>query len=145
MKIVTYITFDGNAREALTFYKEALGGELTLMPVAGSAIEEHMGHMPKDALIHGQLDLGNLTLMASDMTGPAGYVKGGNMMPMLMCESEALVHEKYAKLVEGGQSTMAPGPAFWGGIFGHLTDKFGIDWGLHWSEDLLKPDSAFKL
>ena len=34
-----YLTFDGNCREAMTFYKECLGGELVLNTVAGSAME----------------------------------------------------------------------------------------------------------
>lgn len=145
MKIVSYITFNGNAREALTFYKEALGGDLSFIEVGGSAIEEHLQGMPKDGIVHGQLDLGNLTLMGSDMVGPQGYTKDSNITLMLLCESEALVHEKYAKLAEGGQTVMPPGPAFWGGIYGHLQDKYGVEWGIHWSEELTKPDSNFQL
>ncbi len=137
MKIVSYITFNGNAREAMTFYREALGGELSFMEVGGSAMEEHLPHMNKTDIVHGQLDLGNLTLMGSDMVGPQGYTKDSNITLMLLCESEALVHEKYAKLSEGGQAVIPPAPAFWGGIYGHLVDKYGTEWGVHWSEDLV--------
>ena len=34
MKLSTYLTYDGNAREAFTFYQQVLGGTLELMTFA---------------------------------------------------------------------------------------------------------------
>jgi PhnB protein len=42
--INAYLTFNGNCRQAMTFYRECLGGELTLQAVKGSPME---GHWPK--------------------------------------------------------------------------------------------------
>ncbi|MBC8065684.1 MAG: VOC family protein [Chlorobia bacterium] len=136
MKIITYISFAGNAREAMNFYKGCLGGELTIMEVGGSPIEEHLTSMKKDDILHSQLDSGNLSLMGSDMCGPNGITKGNNVTLMLLCESEELLHKNYASLVDGGTRVMPVGPAFWGGLYGHLVDRFGIEWGLHWSEEI---------
>lgn len=35
-----YIGFNGRCREAMTFYKECLGGEMELQEVSGSPIEQ---------------------------------------------------------------------------------------------------------
>ena len=35
-EIITYLTFDGNAREAMSFYAEALGGKLDIMTAGDS-------------------------------------------------------------------------------------------------------------
>ena len=59
MKLITYITFPGHAREAMNFYKDCLGGELSIMEVGGSAIEEHLAEMKKDAILHSQVVLGD--------------------------------------------------------------------------------------
>lgn len=135
MKLITYISFPGNAREAMNFYQSCLGGELTFMEVGGSPIEEHLTNMKKDDILHGQLVLSDLTLMGSDMVGPQGYVKGNNVTIMLLCDNEEQVNKHYASLSEGGSAVMPPSPAFWGGVFGHLVDKYGIEWGVHWSEE----------
>ena len=42
-EIITYLNFDGNTREAMTFYKGCLGGELQLMPFS-----EVPGDFPKE-------------------------------------------------------------------------------------------------
>ena len=39
--INAYLTFNGDCREAMTFYKECLGGELTLETAKGSPMESH--------------------------------------------------------------------------------------------------------
>ena len=56
--ITTYLTFDGNCRQAMEFYKRCLGGELFLMPVS-----ESPGEAPKEAkdrIMHAYLKNGSL-------------------------------------------------------------------------------------
>ena len=131
MKLITYITFPGHAREAMNFYKDCLGGELSIMEVGGSAIEEHLAEMKKDAILHSQVVLGDFSLMGSDMIGPKGYSQGNNVTLMLLCDSEEQINRNFASLSEGGTAVMPVAPAFWGGLYGHLIDKYGIEWGLH--------------
>ncbi len=44
MKLQPYIMFNGNAREAMNFYNEALGGEITFIQTYGEAPADY----PKD-------------------------------------------------------------------------------------------------
>jgi PhnB protein len=41
-QLIPYLTFDGNCREAMTFYKDCIGGELELQTVGGSPMAASM-------------------------------------------------------------------------------------------------------
>ncbi|MDQ3782634.1 MAG: VOC family protein, partial [Actinomycetota bacterium] len=59
-----YISFDGNAREALEFYKSVLGGELSVMTFGEVGGETGPG---ADKIMHGQLQSpSGFTLMGAD-------------------------------------------------------------------------------
>ena len=73
-QINAYINFNGDCREAMNFYKDCLGGTLTLQTVAGSPIEAQCPPTMKDQILHASLNRNELVLMGSDMTGPGGFV-----------------------------------------------------------------------
>ena len=62
-----YLTFNGNCREAMTFYKECLGGELTLMVVGESPVADQMPPQFKDQILHSSLKTKDMEFMGSDM------------------------------------------------------------------------------
>jgi len=132
-QIVPYINFPGNTREAMNFYKDCLGGDVQFMTFGGSPIEEHMPQAPKDGIVHSELTSGSFRLMASDMVSAAELTSGNNMSIMIDCDSEEQIRSYYDKLSAGGNPDHPVQPAFWGGLFGHLIDKFGIVWLLNCS------------
>lgn len=129
--ILTYLTFNGNCREAMTFYKQALGGELILQTIGESPMADRMPLKMKDCILHATLSNGKYTLMASDMVGEKGLQKGNAVSLMLDCVSETQLRELYLKLSEDGERTHPIENTFWGALFGNLTDKFGNHWLLH--------------
>jgi len=131
--INAYITFNGNCREAMNFYKECLGGELNMMSVAGTPMEAQCPASMKDSILHATLKNDSLLLMASEMVGPWGYVKGNDMALSLNCSSEEEIKTFYSKLSAGGEIIDPLKDAFWGGLFGVFNDKFGIRWMLNYS------------
>jgi PhnB protein len=134
-QINAYITFKDNCREAMTFYKDCFGGELVLQTVGGSPIESQCPAAMKDSILHATLQNEALLLMASEMIGPGGYVKGNDMALSLNCSSENEINNFYTKLSEGGQVIHALRVEFWGAIFGVFTDKFGIRWMLNYDKN----------
>jgi len=132
-RVNAYLNFSGSAREAMTFYKDCIGGETEFMTVGGSPIEDQMPAEMKDSIMHSTLIKGDITIMATDMSGPEGVTVGNNFSLMLDCETEDEIRTFYDKLVVGGNATHPVSPAFWGGLFGHLTDKYGINWMLNCS------------
>lgn len=133
-QINVYLTFDGNCREAMTFYKDCLGGELNLMTVAGSPVEAHCAPEMKDCIMHATLTKGGLVLMASDNIGPRKFLLGNDMSLSLNCSSEKEINTFWAKLSEGGEIQQQLQKMFWGATFGMFKDKFGKRWMLNFDQ-----------
>jgi PhnB protein len=126
-KLNPYLNFDGNGREAIEFYRDVFGGELT----TSSYAEGGMADNPADAdrLMHGQLETpAGFTLMAAD--GPSGEQADapGAFSISLSGDDEAELRGYWDKLAEGGTITMPLEKAPWGDSFGMLKDRFGTPW-----------------
>jgi PhnB protein len=122
-----YLNFNGNCREAMTFYQECLGGELKMQafgesPMAGQTPPE----MQKN-IIHSSLEKDGLVLMAADIMGTKGVIKGNTMYLCMIGSSKEEIAPAFSKLSEGGIVHHPLKEEFFG-TFGELTDKFGIDW-----------------
>jgi PhnB protein len=94
-QIHVYLTFNGNCREAMTFYQECLGGEFMLQTIGGSPLAEQMPPKMKDCILHATLTNGNLILLGSDMVSNAGLIKGNAVSLSLMCSSEKEIRDCY--------------------------------------------------
>jgi len=135
-QINVYLTFDGNCAEAMNFYKECLGGELTLNPIEGSGMEGQCPDAKPGAIMHAELRKGNLLLMASDMmTADNALVRGNATALSLNCSSEDEIYSFFDKLSQGGTELSPVKKEFWGALFGMLTDKFGIRWLLNYDQN----------
>jgi PhnB protein len=135
-QINAYLNFNGNCREAMTFYKKCLGGELTVQTVEGSPIEFQCPPYMKHQVLHASLLKGNLVLMASDMIEPEGFIKGNTISLSLNCNSEREIKTFFTRLSSGGRITHPLEKQFWGATFGVLTDKYGIKWMLNYDKTL---------
>ena len=123
-----YINFSGECRQAMNFYKECLGGELHLQTVAGSPMETQCPVSMKDHILHSALIKGGIFLMASDMQGPGAFIKGNNFAISVNCSSEEEIRTFFNNLSAGGEIIDDLKKQFWGGLFGVLTDRFGVRW-----------------
>lgn len=131
MHFDTYLTFDGNCREAFEFYREVFGGKFTFISTFGEGPPD-MGipEEEKDRLMHVSLPIGSNVLMGSDTShifGPTPVV-GGNYSISVAADSREQCDELFAGLSAGGSDIMPLQDQFWGSYFGRLTDKFGINW-----------------
>ena len=118
-----YLNYNGNAREAMTFYQGVLGGELNI-----STFGEYGGE-GGDGVMHAQLETPDgFTLMASD-TGPGmGEVTAGSNFAVSLSGDDDALRGYFDGLAEGGTVTMPLEKQMWGDEFGMLTDKFGVSW-----------------
>jgi len=132
--INTYLTFNGNCREAMTFYKECLGGQLSMQTIGESPMSDKMPQQMKDCILHATLTSGGAVLMASDMVADAGIVKGNTVSLVLQCASEEEIRNSYIALSTGGHATHPLEFTFWGALFGGLTDKYGNHWLLNFEQ-----------
>jgi PhnB protein len=126
-QVNAYLHFDGTCRQAMTFYKECLGGELTLMTVGESPAAAQMPHQAKDSIMHSVLKNGTNVIMASDNLGAGSITKGNQFSMTIECGSNKEAEAFYSKLSVGGKPTHPMKDEFFG-YYGDLTDKFGIRW-----------------
>jgi PhnB protein len=121
-----YVSFDGTAREAMEYYKEVFGGELTVNTFGSFGQADPA---IADKIMHAQLETKNgFTLMASD-TPPGMEVRsGGNITISLSGTDADDLRGYWAKLSDGGTVTMPLEKQMWGDEFGQCVDRFGIAW-----------------
>jgi len=140
-KINVYLTFDDNCEKAFNFYQSIFGGEF----VAKSRFSEmppgpdyHIPDDEKEKLMHITLPISKETvLMGSDKLhgfGPELTV-GNNFSISVNTDSLKESERVFKQLSEGGQIIMPMEKTFWGSYFGMLTDKFGINWMVSFSEN----------
>ncbi|HET6226762.1 MAG TPA: VOC family protein [Bacteroidia bacterium] len=128
-----YLTFNGTCREAMTFYKTIIGGELQFQTIGESPMADQMPVNMKEHILHATLTKNELVLMGSDMVSEEGLIKGNNASLALICSSEEEILKCYRKLAVGGVANHPLENTFWGAIFGDLTDKYGNHWILNYT------------
>jgi PhnB protein len=127
----TYLHFDGNCREAMTFYGRCMNSEPGFTPFSSGPPEiSEIAKIAPDRILHSELHSGPLILMASDVPPGMPFTAGNNFAISLSCESLAEMERLFAALSENGKVKMPMHDAFWGGRFGMLTDQFGVNWML---------------
>ncbi len=84
--------------------------------------------------MHATLEKDGVTLVsAADMMRDKAVV-GDNFAIMLTCQSEEEATALFSKFSEGGEVFMPLEMQFWGGLFGMVTDKFGIEWTVNYQK-----------
>lgn len=129
-QIHAYLHFNGQCREAMSFYQQCLGGVLTLQKVGESPMAAQLPAELSGHILHGQLLNNNLVLMGSDMCPPQ-HSKGNAIALCLQCNELNEAHGYFEKLAEGGTINTPLHQTFWGTTYGELTDRFGIHWLLN--------------
>lgn len=122
-----YINFKGNCREAIEFYKQALGAEVLFTQTVGESPMSDMG--PAESIMHCSMKVGDSVLMMSDDMRPDAPPYGnGNISLTVGLNDPAKAGEIFARLSEGGQVMMPLTKTYWAEAFGMLTDRFGVRW-----------------
>ena len=120
-----YIGFDGNAREAMEFYRDVFGGELAL-----STYGEMGGPPPATrtrSCTRSSRRRPGFTLMGSD--APAGMPRSeGSSISVSLSGDDADLRGYFEKLSAGGTVTMPLEKQVWGDEFGMCVDPYGVAW-----------------
>lgn len=126
--VTTHLNFRGQARAALAFYKEAFGGEETLMTY--EAMGQTAIAQDPDHIMWGQLiSQDGFRIMAFDVRAGLDYDAGSNAFYVSLSGTDAdEVRARWSKLSEGAAIARDLAPAPWSPLYGMLTDRFGIIW-----------------
>jgi PhnB protein len=124
-----YLTFPGNAREAMEFYRGVLGGTLTISTFAEGGLAQD----PADAdkVMHAQLETeSGFTLMGSDAQSgaPSQPMSGVQVSLSGDAGADAELSAYYDRLASAGTVVEPLEAAPWGDKFGMVTDPYGVLW-----------------
>ncbi|MFD5573573.1 VOC family protein [Streptomyces cadmiisoli] len=121
-----YLSFDGDARQALEFYQEVFGGTLTLNTYGDFG---QPGSSDSGKIMHGMLETpGGFTLMGADNPPGTEHVPGSNFSVCLNGDDAAELRGHWEKLSAGASVSVPLEKQMWGDEFGMCTDRFGVPW-----------------
>lgn len=130
-QIISYLTFNGNCREAMSFYQSCLGGALSFQTVGDNPRSEKLPQVMKEYIVHATLRKEHMLLMGTDMIAEK-LSRGNSVSILLECSSHEELRRYYENLATSGETTQPVTKTYWGALFGGLTDKYGIQWLLHY-------------
>lgn len=131
MQVQPYLFFDGRCEEALMFYRDVLGAEITaLMRFSESPAPPPPGMVPpgsENKVMHANLRIGDSVIMASDGDCRQKASFDGFSLSLTAAD-DAEAERLFAALAEGGQVRMPMSTTFFASRFGMLADRFGVGW-----------------
>ena len=132
-----YLLLPGTARQALTFYHEIFGGDLTL----NTFVEVGRDDGPADAIAHGILR-GPVSMFAADAAGEDPFRSSGLMFSLLGTTSPAGLRTWFDALATGGTVLDELQPRPWGASDGQVVDRYGVRWLIGFEEEEGTGDDA---
>ena len=155
--INVYLTFDGNCRQAMEFYKTCFGGELFTLPFSegppelklpkkSETLSEVDRRFVADRHAAGIRDEAETVCLFVELECeraillPLPLDCDVRMQPDLLessasvsvdCDTREELERIFAAVGKRGKVTMPLQDTFWGARFGMIADKFGISWMLN--------------
>ncbi|PWD50998.1 VOC family protein [Serinibacter arcticus] len=120
-----YLHLPGTARDALTFYGEVFGADVQLHTFADFSRTDG----PSDAIAHGELTGGPVTLFAADVAGDEAPLRCEGLRFALLGTADATTLRRwFAALSEDGEVLDELQQRPWGAWDGRVADRFGLEW-----------------
>ena len=121
-----YISFAGNARQAMETYKGIFGGTLALNTFGEFGAQDSPD---ADKIMHGMLETDSgFTLMGADTPPGMEHNPGTNIAVSLSGDDAVELRGYWEKLSDGGAVSVPLEKQMWGDEFGVCVDQFGISW-----------------
>lgn len=127
-----YLFLPGTAREALGFYADVFGGTVEMHTLADFGRTDG----PPDAIAHGSVSGGPVTLFVADATGDQPPLScEGLLFSLLGAAPPAVLHEWFDKLAQDGHVVDELRERSWGATDGQVIDPYGLRWLVGYEPD----------
>lgn len=123
-----YLVFNGHCEEAIEFYRQAIGAEVSMLLRFKDAPDPGMcqpGNEQK--VMHASLKVGASMFFASDGQCEKNSSFSGFSLS-LGAPDEAAAKSYFNALAAGGQINMPLTKTFFSPCFGMVADRFGVSW-----------------
>ncbi len=128
-KITTFLMFEGNAEEAMTFYL-SLFDDAEVISIARYGAE---GPGKDGSVQHAMFSLAGQQFMCIDSPMKHDFTFTPSVSLFVQCETEVELDRLYAALGEEGKELMPLGNYGFSPKFGWVNDRFGVSWQLNLS------------
>jgi len=133
MEPTIYLYFNGDCLEAMQFYAETLGGEITGVFKNGDAPDPESRMPGGDELVMNMnMRLGSANIMASDAPGE-WYTKPQGFNISLAANSIEEAERIFNALSRDGDVRMPLEETFWAERFAMFSDRFGTPWMINFT------------
>ncbi len=131
VRCTPFLLFDGTCAEAMTFYHQCLGGDLTLTKLGDTPMKDQFPKEKHNRMINANLVSGNIEISATDwMASPSFNPIQGNTFAIFVIggayEELKTVFDKLAEGAEKERFQELHDMPF--GIYGQFYDKYGVQW-----------------
>jgi PhnB protein len=131
LRCTPFLLFDGNCAEAMTFYHQCLGGQLTLTKLADTPMKDQFPKEKHSRIINAHLESGDFEISATDwMASPAFDPILGNMSAIFVIggnyDELKTVFDKLAEGADKERFQELHDMPF--GLYGQFYDRYGVQW-----------------
>ena len=133
LRLNPYLEFNGDCEEAMSFYRDCVGGEFDFISyykdgptdLGGKPTPEHM----MDKIMHLTWRFESNIVQACDAIDP--ILSGSQVTLSINLDDEKKAVKIFNKLSSTGNIILDLQTTFWGAVFGILSDKYGIRWKIN--------------
>ncbi|MGH7156671.1 MAG: VOC family protein [Candidatus Saccharimonadales bacterium] len=131
LRSTPFLLFDGNCAEAINFYHDCLGGELTLTKLGDSPMKDMLPPEKHNRIINAHLKSGDIEISATDWMASPDFdpVQGNTFTIFVTGPANDELKAVFDKLKDGDNNTrlqeLHEMPF---GIYGQFYDRYGVQW-----------------
>jgi PhnB protein len=131
LRCIPFLLFDGDCAEAMTFYHQCLGGDLSLIKLGDTPMKDQFPKEKHHRMINAHLVSGNIEISATDwMASPAfDPIQGNTFAIFVVGGTYQELKTIFDKLAEGAEKERLQelhNMPF--GMYGQFYDKYGVQW-----------------
>lgn len=135
MKLKVHLVFSGNCEEALTFYKDALNGNIDFLFRKKEDKTMEVADADKEKISHMVVKTPHFDLAGEDANHDQKVIVGNNNKLVLVFCDLAECRRVFALYAQSGTVTMPLEKTFFCDAMGEVTDKYGISWIIMMTDD----------
>jgi PhnB protein len=131
LRCTPFLLFDGACAEAMAFYHDCLGGELTLTRLGNTPMKDQFPPEKHDRIINAHLKSGDIELSATDWMASPEFdpVQGNTYAIFVIGNTYDELKTIFDKLRDGDNNTrLQELHAMPFGIYGQFYDRYGVQW-----------------
>ncbi len=125
VKLTPYLMMDGNAKEAIQFYEQALNAQI-ITTITYEEVPDLPSEDLKDLVAHAKLKIGDSELMISDSPSVLPVEPGNQVTICILAKDAETSRGFFEDLEKEGNVKMPFQETSFSTAYGSLTDKFGV-------------------